>query len=338
MLGTGNIGSQVIIMNSREDWAIPPQAQPDPDQIGFDLQQALDAVVQLRADIPPDAFTARSLGTERQGSAVVIGERGLVLTIGYLITEAETIWLTTNRHTAVPAHALGYDFATGFGLLQALGRLDVPALPLGSAAELDTGAPVIFAAGGGREAALQAHLAGKREFAGYWEYVLDEALFTIPAHPLWGGAALIDEQGRLAGIGSLLIQAETGDNRSTAGNMVVPIDLLPPILEDLQRYGRARRPPRPWLGLYATDSADGIVVAGLAPEGPASRAGVQEADQILEVAGMAVEDLAELWRSVWALGQSGVAVPLALARDGRRIEVVVRSSDRESFLKSPKLH
>src|SRR6184192_158020 len=239
-------------MAEKSDWQFPVEMRPRPEDWRFDLDGALDAVVQLRAEIPDDAFTAQILGTERVGNGVVIRDDGLVLTIGYLITEASTIWLTSNKGAAVAGHPLAYDQATGFGLVQPLGKLAAPALPRGTAASCRVGDDVVVAGHGGRKHALKAKLIARREFAGYWEYVLDEALFTTPAHPHWSGAALISVGGRLLGIGSLMVQEELG-GRTVQGNMTVPIDLLEPILEDLVKLGRARRPARPWLGLYATE-------------------------------------------------------------------------------------
>jgi S1-C subfamily serine protease len=325
-------------MSQTEDWTIPAIAQPKPEEVEFDLERTLAAVLQLRAEIPGDAFTASVLGTEREGSAVLIDQRGLVLTIGYLITEAEDVWLTSHLGQAIQAHPLAYDFETGFGLLQTLGRLDIPPVPLGSAEEVGVGSPVVFAAGGGRKGALQARLVGKREFAGYWEYALDEALYTAPAHPHWGGGGVVDMQGRLIGIGSLLIQTEAGPNKGAAGNMVVPVDLLLPKLEALRRHGRTDDPPRPWLGIYATEAGNRIVVAGTAPRGPAETAGVEQGDMILAVAGQPVSDLGDLWRTVWALGDAGVEVPLTLQREDSRIEATILSGDRGRFLKTPRLH
>src|SRR5512139_168019 len=260
-------------MADLSNWAFPPEMQPNPEQARFDLAAALDSIVLLRAEVPEDACTAGILGTERIGNGVVIRDDGLVLTIGYLITEATTIWLNTNRGTAVAGHALAYDQPTGFGLVQPLGKLGVPALARGSAASCSVGDEVVFAGHGGRKHALKAKVIAKREFAGYWEYVLDEALFTAPAHPHWSGAALIDAQGRLLGSGSLMVQEEMGGN-TVQGNMIVPVDLLEPILDDLWKFGRAKRPPRPWLGLYATEVKGHVVVSGLAGGGPAERSGV----------------------------------------------------------------
>jgi S1-C subfamily serine protease len=324
-------------MDELGDWAFPESVQPQNEDVRFDLEAALDAVVQVRTEIPEDAFTAAILGTERVGSGVVIRDDGLVLTIGYLITEAETIWLTTNRGVVVSGHPLAYDQATGFGLVQPLGRLDVPALPRGSAATCMFGDDVIVVGHGGREHALKAKVIAVREFAGYWEYVLDEAVFTAPAHPQWGGAALVGEDGRLLGIGSLLVE-ETVAGQSIQGNMIVPIDLLGPILEDMVSMGRPARPARPWLGMYTTELRGQLVVGGLAEGGPAQRAGVRMKDMVLEVAGERVTGLADLFRRIWRLGSAGVEVPLTLARDGELLRVRLRSADRSDFLKKPLLH
>lgn len=324
-------------MPQPRDWAFPEELQPDPDEVGFDLDAAMDAVVMLRAEIPEDAFTAQVLGTERAGNGVVIRDDGLLLTIGYLITEASSIWITTNRGMVVPGHPLAYDQATGFGLVQPLGRLDLPALPRGSTASCQPGDDVIVVGHGGRAHTLRAKVIGKREFAGYWEYVLDEALFTAPAHPQWGGAALIGRDGRLLAIGSLLVQEQLGQE-TIQGNMMVPIDLIEPILDDLASIGRARRPPRPWLGMYTSEIEGRLVVAGLAANAPAERADVQVGDQVLEVAGEHVSGLADLFRKVWRLGPAGTDVPLTLMRKGSITRAQLRSADRQDFLKKPYLH
>jgi S1-C subfamily serine protease len=323
---------------SESDWEFPASVQPKPDQVGFDLDAVLSSVVQVHTEIPEDAFTASILGTERSGNGVVIRDDGLVLTIGYLITEAETVWLLTNTGTAVAGHVVAYDQTTGFGLLQALGRLDVPAIEIGRSQEARVGDAAILAGHGGRRHALNTKIISKREFAGYWEYVLDEAIFTAPPHPNWGGAALIGRDGTLQGIGSLFVQDARSHEGAQEGNMVVPIDLLDPILDDLLRFGRVNKPPRPWLGMYTTDADSHLVVAGLAGGGPAHRAGVRIGDIVVEIGGAPVDDLADLFRRVWAQGSAGVEVPITVVREGEPVRLGVRSADRNDFLKSPKLH
>jgi S1-C subfamily serine protease len=318
-------------------WAFPASLQPSPDESRFDLDSVLDSVVLLRAEIPDDAFTAPILGTERAGNGVVIREDGLVVTIGYLITEAESIWLSTNRGTVVQGHALAYDQRSGFGLVQPLGALGVRPLETASAARVEANADVIVVGHGGRAHSLKAKIVAKREFAGYWEYVLDEALFTAPAHPQWGGAALVGQDGRLLGIGSLLVQEAVG-GKAVDGNMFVPIDLLAPILGDLLAVGRAAGTPRAWLGIYTAEMDGQLVIGGLAPGGPAERAGVMLGDLILEVGGEPVTGLAAMFRRIWSSGPAGSDITLTLSRRGASSKVQIRSADRSDFLKKPRLH
>ena len=302
----------------------------------FDLGNALRSVVMLRAEIPEDAFTASILGTERFGNAIVIRDDGLMLTIGYLITEAESIWLTTNDGVVIPGHPLAYDFASGLGLVMPLGRLGVPALPRGSAASIATGDEAIVIGHGGRPHALTAQVFAKREFAGFWEYVLDEALYTTPPHPEWSGAALLGMDGQLLGVGSLFVQ-EAVDDRAVKGNLFVPVDLLMPILDDLLTRGRVSSPPRPWLGMYTGEDGGRLVVGGVATDGPADLAGVHPGDVVVEVAGKRVAGLAELFRSVWRQGPAGTQITLGLLREGAPTRVDVRSGDRDDYMRKPML-
>ncbi len=324
-------------MMAKSDPSIPASLRPKPSDYGFGLDAALQSVVALRATVPEDAFTAATLGTERAGSAVHI-RPGLFLTIGYLITEADSVWLSAADGQTVAGHALAYDMETGFGLVQALGRIELPTLKLGDSAAARPGTPVVFAAAGGRRHAVAAKVAGRQEFAGYWEYLLDNAIFTVPAHPFWGGAALIGPDGTLLGIGSLVLQQGSEGGRKQDMNMVVPTEILTPIMEELVQYGAPRRPARPWLGLYAMEDDDALVVGGLAENGPAARAGVRAGDRILAVNGTEVPDLAGLWRAVWAIGPAGCTVGLTLGRGNRSTTVSIESTDRASTLKAPMLH
>ena len=317
---------------------IAPQLQPDPSACNFDLDAALNSVVSLQSKVPENAYTAHVLGTERAGHGVVIGEKGLILTIGYLVVEAETIWLVDHSGAAVPGHVAGYDHETGFGLVQALGHTSAPAIPLGSAADLFEGDPIVVAGHGGRTGAIAGQVEEKREFAGYWEYLLDEAIFTTPAHPFWGGAALIGPQGTLCGIGSLYVQQNPEGGQTYDGNMIVPIDLLGPIIDDLQRFGRPQRPGRPWIGALTAESDNRIVVVDLWDDGPADQAGLQPGDLIVGIDKHPVSTLPELFRSMWALGESGDSVPLSVLRAGQLTDVIISSGNRADFYRTPQVH
>ena len=323
-------------MVEKSRFETPPPLQPQPEDLGFDLDRILKSVVSLQAVIPEDAFTAPILGTERAGSGVVIGESGLVLTIGYLVAEAESVWLTSADGRVTPAHPLAYDQETGFGLVQALGRLDLPALELGKAAELKLGDPVVFA-GGGRKQSVRARVVGKQEFAGYWEYLLDEAIFTAPAHPFWGGAGVVGPDGKLLGIGSLHVQQAAEGGQQVDINMSVPIDLLPPILDDLTKYGRVNKPPRPWLGIFSGESEGRIVVAHVDERGPAAAAGLRQGDIISAIRDSSVDNLGDLYRQVWSCGPAGVEIPIEIVRDKRSLWLRVKSADRARYLKKPQL-
>ena len=320
------------------DWQIPLENQPKPEEWEFNISAALASIFALRAEIPEDAYTAKVLGTERAGNGVLINSEGLVLTIGYLIAEAETVWLLSNEGDAIPAHVVAYDHHTGFGLVQALARITSAPIPLGHSRTVQPGDPVIFAGHGGMQHALVAWITAKREFAGYWEYLLEEAIFTSPPHPNWGGAALLDRDGRLLGIGSLFVQPVDEFGKHADGNMIVPIELLDTVLDDLLKFGRSQKPQRPWLGAYAAESDGRLLVAGLADDGPAERADLRSGDTIVAVAGESVGDLAAMLRKVWSLGSSGVEVPLTIMRDNEIYTITIASSDRMLYMKSPRLH
>ncbi len=307
-------------------------------EVELDVDAMLSSLVSVRTEVPDDALTAPVLGTERMGNGVVIGDRGLVLTIGYLVTEAQTLWITDHRGAAVPGHVLGYDQESGFGLVQALQPLTAPAMDLGVSAACDVGDPIVVAGHGGGDALVTGRIIAKREFAGYWEYVLDEALFTAPAHPNWGGAALVGSDGRLLGVGSLLVQTVSSSGEKGGANMVVPIDLLKPILEDMKLYGRPNRPARPWLGFLVQDVGSHLVVASTYDGCPADRAGVEVGDLIVEVAGEPIDGLAELFRKVWGIGPAGSEIPLTIVRDGEPRPVVLESIDRDARLRHGAVH
>lgn len=323
-------------MPATTEWKVPPAFQPRPEDYRFDLDRALTSVVGLHSIIPSDAFSAETLGTERAGNGVLIDD-GLVLTIGYLITEAATVWLHLGDGRAVEGHALGFDFESGFGLVQVLGRLDLDPLPIGSSAATHVGDNVVLGGAGGRTRSVASQIAAKQEFAGYWEYLLDEAIFTHPSHPNWGGTGLLNNAGELIGIGSLQLERERS-GRAEHVNMIVPIDLLNPVLDDLRRFGRVNKPARPWLGMHTMEIDNRLVVIGVASMGPAARAELKTGDVILAVAGEKVADQTSFYRKLWSLGAAGVDVPLTVYHEGVTFDVTLASIDRMKLLKAPRLH
>ncbi len=293
----------------------------------------LDAVVGVNATIPEDARTAAALGRERVGSGVVIGPDGLVLTIGYLILEAISVEIVLPDQRVAPAEIVAYDHATGFGLLRSLQPLSIVPMELGISADLDQGGEVLVAAFGGSRPIIGATVVSRREFAGYWEYLLPDAIFTAPPHHDFGGAALIGRDGRLLGIGSLIVGDAAGPETSSPGNMFVPIDALKPILDDLLAHGRSRASPRPWLGLFSEDLRGRVFITRVAPDGPAAKAGLAENDIIVAVQGRPVRDLADFYRKLWALGEAGVQASLTVLTASGIAEIIVTSADRYDYLK-----
>jgi S1-C subfamily serine protease len=303
----------------------------------LDLAALNRSLVKLRAVVPEDAFTAGILGSERTGSGVVINADGLVLTIGYLITEASDVWLSVQRGTEIAAHALAYDQVTGFGLVLPLQRLQLPPLEIGSSADLPVGASAHVLSYREFAEPFATTVSARREFAGAWEYLLEDAIFTVPAHSRWSGAALIDGNGTLVGLGSLLVRETIGAEEINA-NMFVPVDLLKPILADMIERGRAARQARPWLGIYAAEARGQVYVTGVVNGGPAHRADIREGDRIDRVAEQQVSTLPEFYRRIWAMGPAGTGIPLTRFRDGARADVNVRSVDRSILLKRPPAH
>jgi S1-C subfamily serine protease len=312
-----------------------------PDRHGARVSAALEdlarAVTRLRATVPENAFTAGILGSQRTGNGVVIGADGLTLTIGYLTTEATDVWLTNAAGREVAAHPLAQDQVTGFGLVLPLQPLGLPALRLGSSADLGIGDDVHILSTSEFAAPQAAKVLARREFAGAWEYLLDDAIFVTPAHPHWSGAALVNAAGELVGLGSLLVR-EMISGEEVNANMFVPVDLLKPILGSLRHQGRAERQPRPWLGVYAVEITGRVYVTGVVDGGPAQSADIREGDVITQVADQDVNTLPEFYRRLWSVGPAGSGIPLTTVRGGTRMHLNVRSVDRIDLLKRPQAH
>ena len=297
------------------------------------LAGPLESVVGVEARVPADARTARSLGTRREGSGVVIDAKGLVLTIGYLILEADSVDIVLPGERKVPAEVVAYDYDSGFGLLRALGRLELEPVELGSSAGAVIDSQTLVVSSGFRQDLTPAMVVSRREFAGYWEYLLTSAIFTAPPHQGFGGAALFGPDGRLLGIGSLFVGDAAAEDQPLPGNMFVPIDELKPILDDLLAKGRRSGPQRPWLGITTEEVRGRLFVSRVSPGGPAAAAGVMPGDIVISVKQEPVRGMADFYRKVWALGDSGVDVPLTLLKGDGLAEVGVTSGDRYDYLK-----
>src|SRR5262245_54571867 len=314
--------------------AFPAQAQePARPEAARSLDDLVAAVVRIKTFINPDGRTIENLGREREGSGIVIDADGLVLTIGYLMVEAHAAEVITNAGRTVPASVVGYDHETGFGLLRTMEPLRLKPLALGKSADVKERDPVLVASYGGAGMVAPVRVVAKREFAGNWEYLLDDAIFTAPPHPAWSGAALIGRDGKLLGVGSLIVGDAAGSGEGNPGNMFVPIDRLPPILGDLIADGRPGSAPRPWLGVTATEANGRPLVSKVTPGGPAEQAGLQRGDVIVAVNGMKTDSLADLYRKVWSLGDAGVAVPLDVLQNDEKRRIDVKSMNRLDHLK-----
>jgi S1-C subfamily serine protease len=298
-----------------------------------DAEALLSAIVQIRMKAIPDAHSSETLGESREGTGVVIDTRGHIVTIGYIVIEADAIEITTRDDKTFPATLVGYDHASGFGLLHASLPSDVKPMQLGDASELGLRQPVLILPAGGREAAALAYVVSKRMFTGSWEYLLDSAIFTAPAMFQWAGAALVNRDGKLVGVGSLLVRDSVESGSPLPGNMFVPIDLLKPILNDLIAKGRRSGAARPWLGV-ATEAVEGrLVVTRVSPDGPGDKAGIQPGDLVVGVAGESVSNHEQFYRKVWSLGAAGAEIPLKVVQGTELHELKVRSIDRFQYFK-----
>lgn len=307
------------------------------DDSDTQVPELLGGIVAVEAQVPHAARTARTLGTERAGSGVLIDTNGLIVTIGYLILEANRAEITLANGRQLPAEIVGYDYASGFGLLRAIGPVDVHPIYIGNSQGLEPDTPVLIVSFGGARGVQPAVVTSRREFAGYWEYLLADAIFTAPPHPAFGGAALLDEDGRLLGIGSLAVN-DAKDGEFLPGNMFVPIDRLMPAMADLLTAGRPQTPPQPWLGIYTEEARDKLFVAHVASDGPGQRAGVTRGDIIVKVAGQSVASMADFYRKVWSLGDAGIKVPLTVLSGSEIRQVEVRSADRYTWLRLSRGH
>jgi serine protease Do len=311
-------------------WVAPAFAQDKSDE-------TLNAVVGVSAKIQANARSAETLGLQRQGTGVLV-RNGYALTIGYLVIEAEAVQITGADGRTLPATVAGYDHASGFALLKIVGAMPAKPLPLGDSAALAERAPAMAVTAAARDSPSLVYVVSRRPFSGSWEYLLDSAIYTYPPVMDWSGAPLIDANGRLLGIGSLIVPDAGGPGTQSPGNMFVPIDLLKPIIDDLIAMGRRKGPARPWLGVNADEIRGRLFVGRVSPDSPAARAGLKSGDIILAVGGDEVATLADFYRRVWDRGAAGTAVPLKVLQGSRVTDVTVRSIDRIEYFRPSKTY
>lgn len=312
---------------------IVPAAAADAPRGGNREQMTVDAfsVVKLRVKTVPDARSRSTLGPEREGTGIVIDSDGLILTIGYLIQEADTVEVSAVDGRPFPASVIAYDYSTGFGLLRAVKAPPVRPIAFGDSAKLSEREPVLIV---GFDGVAPAFVVSRRSFAGYWEYLLDEAIYTAPATVNWQGAALINKQGKLLGVGSLMVGDAIGSRTQVPGNLFVPIDLLKPILGDLIAQGRSAANPRPWLGVTTQDLQGKLMVVRVSPDSPAEQAGLATGDIIVGVRGDSIQGQADFYRKLWASGDAGAEVVLDVLKGTEIKKLGVKSMDRNSYLRS----
>lgn len=287
------------------------------------------AVVSIYSRISENALSAGLLGTERSGHGVRIRADGLIVTAGYLVIECEQLWLTSRDGQSSPGYVIAEDYDSGLALIR-------PTLPLGedfltpvSKDELDVGDPLLIA-GGGEADVMSCNLIAKQEFAGRWEYLLEEALFTAPACENWAGAGLIGNKGQLYGVGSLKLEVPMGQHMLSEGNMFIPVDLIAPFLDEMCMHGQRNIPAKPWLGSLIQEYEGKLVVVGIYRDCPADRAGIQPGEVVVSVNDEPVTSLAELLRKVWGLGSAGVEVPLTVSGAGNIRRCCLQSIDRST--------
>jgi len=302
-----------------------------PEQL--DAKQLFAAIVKVQTRAVPNARSASTLGEERDGSGIVIGEDGLILTIGYLLVEADDVKIVDRGGRTLPAKIIAYDHASGLGLIRAAASLNAKPIPFGDSTKLTERDPVMIVNSGGPEDATLAIVVSRRQFTGSWEYMLEQAIFTSPPAANWSGAALVDPNGRLLGVGSLIVRDAAGGDNELPGNMFVPIDVLKPVLADMVKQGRRPGPARPWLGIATDEHAGRVIVTRVSPEGPGERAGVKAGDIILGVGGVGVRSQAEYYRKVWDSGAAGTDIPLRMLQGIDVKELKVHSIDRVEYFR-----
>lgn len=295
---------------------------------------ALEPLVSVRSHVPDDAMSAGLLGTERSGHGIRIRDDGLIVTIGYVVSEAEEIWIGSHSGSASAGVIIGNDFQSGLALIKPTTPLPGPVMALGKSRDLVVNDAITIAASASAERQdIDAQVVSRQEFAGRWEYLIEEAIFAAPPHQNWSGAALVNLEGQLVGVGSLMIQGFEVNGSLRSVNMFVPIDLLTPVIDEICDNGRRLTPQRPWLGVLVHEENDELTIVGIYRDCPADDAGLRPGDTILQVDDQPIHSLGHLFRSIWGLGDAGVEVPLTILRKSKRQKIGVKSSERAVFLR-----
>lgn len=313
-------------------------ASPSSSAAEPDAEKLFKAIVKVHVRAVPDARSSASLGKEREGTGIVIGDGDLIVTIGYLIVEADEVTLTDRRGRSLPAQVVGYDHGTGLGLLRSVVPLDAIPVPLGEPGKLARRESVLIVNHDGPDGVTLAHIASRRLFTANWEYLLEQAIFTSPPALNWSGAALLDRDLRLLGVGSLIVRNASDEGEREPGNMFVPVDALKPILVDLVKTGRRAGPARPWLGVAADEVQGRLVVSRVSDDGPADNAGIEVGDIILGVSGQPVRTQEEFYRKVWERGPAGSEVPLRVLQGVEVRDLKVPSIDRVDYFRPKTMH
>ncbi len=304
----------------------PPTARPRPERTVDSL-----SVVKLRSRTFVGARSSQTLGSQREGTGVVLDSEGLVLTIGYLILEAETIELSTADGSSFPATVVGYDNVTGLGLVRSLRPLPIAPIRIGQSSLVALRERVLIV---GFDGVAPAVVVSRRQFVGFWEYLLDEAIYTAPITVNWSGAALLDHEGKLLGVGSLSVNDALGSDNQVPGNLFVPIDLLKPLMSDLVTHGKSSARPRPWIGVQTQEVHGNVIVTRVSPDGPADAAAIRPGDVIVAVGGESIKGQADFYMRLWSRGAAGVEIPLEVLRGGKIQSVTVTSSDRDRYYRA----
>ncbi len=312
-------------------------ARAEDGKPSLDAERLFAAIVKVNTKAVPNARSAATLGREREGTGTVIGPNGLVLTIGYLIVEADEVSITDSKGRTHAARVVGYDHATGFGLVRPIVPINVAPVKFGNSGALAERDPVMIVSSGDDNASF-VWVVSKRPFAGNWEYMLDQAIWTSPPTLNWSGAALVDRDGALVGVGSLIVRDATNDDPRLPGNLFVPIDVLKPILAELVKNGRRAGPVRPWLGLAADEVQGRLMVSRVSPDGPADQAGIKPGDIVLGVGGEGVRTQAAFYHKVWDRNAAGDVIALRVLQGVDVKEIRVRSIDRIEYFRPQTTH